>query len=131
MSLEVGLKGTAEVLVDMSNTASTVGSGGLPVFSTPSMVALMETAAAGVVAPLLDEGRSTVGTRLDITHDAPTPVGMKVRAEATLEEIDGKRLVFRVEAFDDDGRIGGGTHERYIISAARFMEKTAAKLKKE
>jgi predicted thioesterase len=131
MSIEVGIKGTAEVLVDMSNTASTVGSGGLPVFSTPSMVALMETAAAGVVAPLLEEGRSTVGTRLDITHDAPTPIGMKVRAEATLTEIDGKRLVFRVEAFDDDGTIGGGVHERYIISAARFMEKTAAKLKKE
>ena len=131
MSIEIGIKGTAEVLVDMSNTASTVGSGGLPVFSTPSMVALMETAAAGVVAPLLEEGRSTVGTRLDITHDAPTPIGMKVRAEATLTEIDGKRLVFRVEAFDDDGKIGGGVHERYIISAARFMEKTAAKLKKE
>ena len=129
--IEVGIKGVAETRVDMSNTASTVGSGGLPVFSTPSMVALMETAAAGVVAPLLEEGRSTVGTRLDITHDAPTPIGMTVRAEATLTEIDGKRLVFRVEAFDEDGKIGGGVHERYIISTARFMEKTAAKLKKE
>lgn len=129
MSLEPGIRGVYETLVDSTNTADSVGSGGLPVFATPAMIAYMELAASSCVQPLLDAGKTTVGTRVSITHDAATPIGMKVRAEAELTEIDGKRLVFAVSAYDECGMIGSGIHERCIITADRFMERTGAKLK--
>ncbi len=125
--LEVGIKGRAETVVTEANTASSVGSGLAPVFATPMMIALMENAAASSVLPHLEEGQSTVGTRLEVTHDAATPVGMEVWAEAELLEIDRKRLVFRVRAFDRTGPIGGGTHERFIIDNEKFLAKAEAK----
>ena len=91
------------------------------------MVALMEEASQCSVAPFLGEGESTVGTKLCVSHDAATPVGMKVWAESTLTEIDGRRLVFEVRAFDACGPIGQGTHERFIIRRQRFLEKVEAK----
>ena len=125
--LELNIRGRAESLVTEQNTAASVGSGDLPVFSTPYMLALMEEASQSSVAPYLEDGQSTVGTKLSISHDAATPVGMKVWAESCLTEIDGRRLVFEVRAYDECGLIGQGTHERFIIKRQRFLEKTQAK----
>ena len=127
MSLTVGSKGRAEVLVTEANTAAAVGSGLVPVFATPYMVALMENAAVNAVQAGLEEGQGTVGTKLEVTHDAATPVGMKVWAEAELTAVEGKKLTFTVRAFDEAGPIGGGTHERFIITVDRFLAKAEAK----
>ncbi|MBR4474820.1 MAG: thioesterase family protein [Oscillospiraceae bacterium] len=125
--LEIGIKGKAESLVNEQNTAASMGSGNLEVFATPYMIALMEEASQRSVAPFLEEGQSTVGTKLSVSHDAATPLGMKVWAESLLTEIDGRRLVFEVRAFDECGPIGQGTHERFIIKKQRFLEKVEAK----
>ena len=127
MSLTVGSKGRAEVLVTEDKTAAAVGSGLVPVFATPYMIALMENAAVNAVQAGLEEGQGTVGTRLEVTHDAATPVGMKVWAEAELTAVEGKKLTFTVRAFDEAGPIGGGTHERFIITVDRFLAKAEAK----
>mgnify|MGYP001037146053 CR=1 FL=1 len=121
--LELHIKGTAALTVTDEVTAATVGSGMLPVFATPSMIALIEKAAADSVA----SGLEPVGTKLDIAHTAATPVGMAVRAETELAEIDGRRLVFTVRAFDEVGEIGSGIHERFIVNAEKFLAKTNAK----
>ena len=128
--LELHIKGTAALTVTDEVTAAAVGSGMLPVVATPSMIALMEKAAAESVAPQLDAGMTTVGTKLDVAHTAATPVGMTVRAETELTEIDGRRLIFTVHAFDDAGEIGSGTHERFIVNAEKFLAKAEAKQKK-
>ena len=125
--LETGIQGRAEIVVNEQNTAASMGSGNLEVFATPWMIALMEEASQRSVAPFLEEGQSTVGTRLCVSHDAATPLGMKVWAESLLTEIDGRRLVFEVRAFDECGPIGQGTHERFIIRQQRFLEKVEAK----
>ena len=125
--LETGIRGRAEAAVNDRNTAASMGSGNLAVFATPYMIALMEEASQRSVAPFLEEGESTVGTRLNVSHDAATPVGMKVWAESLLTEIDGRRLVFEVKAYDERGPIGQGTHERFIIKKQRFLEKVEAK----
>ena len=127
MSLTVGCKGKAETVVTEQNTAAAVGSGLVPVFATPYMIALMENAAVNAVQAHLEEGQGTVGTKLDVTHDAATPVGMKVWAEAELTAVEGKKLTFTVKAFDEVGAIGGGTHERFIITVDRFLAKAEAK----
>ena len=125
--LEAGIKGRQEVMVEEGNCSSAVGSGLLKVFATPAMIALMEKTAWMSVAPELGEGEGTVGTLLNVTHDAPTPIGMKVWCESTLEEVDGRRLVFSVEAFDEKGRIGGGRHERFIVGNEKFQAKADRK----
>ena len=125
--LEAGIKGRQEVMVDEGKCASAVGSGLLKVFATPAMIALMEKTAWMSVAPELGEGEGTVGTLLNVTHDAPTPIGMKVWCESTLEDVDGRRLVFSVEAFDEKGRIGGGRHERFIVGNEKFQAKADRK----
>lgn len=126
--LQPGLKGRAERTVERQDTAAEVGSGLLLVFSTPSMVALMEQAACDAIAPELEEGTTSVGTKLEITHDSATPVGMDVYAEAELLSVEGRKLVFSVEAFDEKGLIGKGRHERVIVTAERFLNKTYEKL---
>lgn len=128
MDIPAGLQGEARTRVSPENTAAAVGSGALPVFGTPYMVALMEKAAMESVQPYLEPGKGTVGTRLDISHDAATPLGMEVRAVSTLTAVEGRKLSFRVEAFDETGPIGGGTHERFVIDEQRFMDKCTAKL---
>ena len=128
MSVTVGLKGRAGRLVSDQNTAQAACSGALPVFGTPFMCALMEEAAWKSIAPHLEEGQSTVGTKLDITHDSATPVGMKVWAESEVTAVDGKRLVLMVAAYDEKGLIGQGTHEQFIITNERFLAKAAKKL---
>ena len=99
-------------------------SGELNVYATPSMIALMEQAAYKSVAGELEEGMGTVGTLMNVSHISATPLGMEVTAKTELIEIDRKRLVFHVEAFDERGKIGEGTHERFIIDNRKFQEKT-------
>ena len=128
MSIEVGIKGRAEDVVREENTAQAVGSGTLPVFATPAMTALMEKAAWTSLAPYLSEGESTVGTRLEITHDSASPLGMQVWAESEVTEVDRKRIVLKVAAYDQKGLIGQGVHERFIVTDGRFLSKAGQKL---
>lgn len=130
MSIEIGLKGREETVVTQQNTAAAVGSGLVPVFATPYMIALMEGAAANTVLPFLAEDEGTVGTHLDVSHSAATPIGMKVWADATLVAVEGKKLTFEVVAYDEAGEIGRGTHERFIIKPEKFLAKVQAKLNK-
>lgn len=127
--LETGIKGSQKVLVTESNTAKTMGSGTLDVFATPAMIALMEETAWKSVAPYLEEGSGTVGSYLDVHHNAPTPLGMTVTCESELIQIEGRKLTFRVTARDDAGIIGEGTHERFIIDNERFSQKALKKLR--
>ena len=128
--MELGIKGTAETVVVYENTSAAVGSGALEVFSTPSMIALMEKASRELVQPYLEEGQSTVGTRLEVSHVAASPIGAHIHAESTLVEIDRRMLTFEVKAYADGELIGEGRHQRGIIYAERFMEKALAKQKK-
>lgn len=128
--LTIGIKGREEVMVTEENTAKAMGSGTLDVFATPAMTALMEMTAWKSVAPFLEDGDGTVGTLLQITHDAPTPLGMKVFCESELLEIDGRRLVFHVAAFDAKGKIGEGRHERFVINNEKFAAKAEKKREK-
>lgn len=125
--LRKGLSGEVEEIVTADNTARKFGSGGIDVFATPAMIALMEKAALNTAAPYLPEGFSTVGTEIRVSHVAATPLGLLVKAKAELIEIDGRRLVFHVEAFDDVEKIGEGEHQRFIIQVAKFMEKVGQK----
>lgn len=125
--LTVGIKGREEVIVSEKNSAKTMGSGTLDVFATPSMIALMEQTAWKSVAPHLEEGWGTVGTLLNVTHDAPTPFGMTVWCESELVEVDGRRLVFELAAYDAKGKIGGGRHERFMIQNEKFQSKANKK----
>ena len=127
MSVTVGLKGRAEALVTESNTATAACSGALPVFGTPFLCALMEEAAWKSIAPHLEAGQSTVGTRLDISHDSATPVGMKVWAESEVTQVDGRRIELKVAAYDEKGPIGQGTHQRFIVQDEKFLARAAAK----
>ena len=127
MSVTVGLKGRAEAVVNDSNTAQSACSGALPVFGTPFMCALMEEASWKSIAPHLEEGQSTVGTRLEVSHDSATPLRMRLWAESQNTQADGKRIVLKVDAYDEKGLIGQGTHERFIITNDRFLAKAAQK----
>ena len=128
MELEVGLKGTADTLAERADTALEVGSGDLLVYATPCMVALMEGAACEAIAGCLKEGQTSVGTALNISHTAATPVGMEVRAEAEITAVEGKMITFSVKAFDEAGEIGSGTHTRVIVNSQKFLDKTYSKL---
>jgi predicted thioesterase len=125
--LKIGMAAEIERIVGEEDTAVRFGSGGVKVFATPMMVALMENAALSAVDPKLGEGFATVGLSLNVKHIAATPVGMKVRARAELVGMEGKKLHFRVEAFDEQEKIGEGTHERYIIELSKFLERTGKK----
>jgi len=126
-ALKPGLKGAAEIVVGTRDTAPHVGSGRIKVFATPVMVNMMEEAALDAIEGRLPEGHQTVGTRLDITHTAATPVGMRVIARAELIKVDGRKLTFRVSAEDEKELIGEGTHERIIVNVARFDQRTQDK----
>jgi predicted thioesterase len=123
-----GICGSGTLTVTQAETAQAMGSGTLPVFATPSMIALMENTAYRSVAPYLEPGQSTVGTSIQVRHTSATPVGMEVRCEAELVEVDRKRLVFSVKAYDAAGLIGEGTHERFIVEDQRFLSKAQGKL---
>ena len=116
----------AETVTD-KNTAAAWGSGGIDVYATPAMVALMECTAYAAVQSLLPPGWSTVGTELNIQHLSATPLGMKVNARAELLAVDGRALSFKVEAFDEAGKIGEGTHSRFIVEVKKFLAKVEGK----
>lgn len=125
--LKPGLKGATEIIVDTRDTAPHIGSGKIKVLATPVMVNLMEAAALNAVERLLPDGHQTVGTRLDISHTAATPVGMRVVVRAELIKVDSRRLTFRVSAEDEKEPIGEGVHERIIVNVARFDKRTQEK----
>jgi predicted thioesterase len=125
--VQPGLVGEVEAQVDPDKTARHLGSGDVSVLATPEMVRLMERAAVQAVDHLLPDGYRTVGIHVDVRHLAATPVGMSVRARAELVQVDGRKLSFRVEAFDDAEAIGEGSHRRMIIDLDRFRERAAAK----
>ena len=128
--LEVGLTLEQTQIVTEQLTAANLGSGALPVYGTPYMIAFMEATSRKCVQPHLDEGCGTVGTMVNVKHLAASPVGMTITCRATLIEVDRRRLMFKVEAYDNDGLIGEGTHERFVINNDKFMQKTTAKLSK-
>jgi predicted thioesterase len=123
--LEIGLKGSAQAKVTVENSAEKMGSGDCAVFATPAMVALMEEAAGRSVAPYLNEGETTVGTALNICHSAATPLGRTVRAESELIQADGRKLLFKVTAYDEAGEIGSGEHARAIVNREKFLARAA------
>ena len=125
--VEKGIKNKLEMVVTEDKTAAALGSGLLPVFGTPYMIAMIEQTAAESAAPYLEEGQGTVGTHLDVDHLAATPIGMKVTCETELIEVDRKRLEFEASVYDETGLVGKGYHTRFIIDNARFMEKAEAK----
>ena len=125
--METGIKGTQKITVTKEMTAEVMGSGTLPVYATPSMIALMENTASKSVQAQLEDGQGTVGTLINVKHVSATPVGMEVTCETTLVEVDRKRLVFEVKAFDEAGLIGEGTHERFIIDNEKFLSKAQSK----
>lgn len=122
-----GLNGSAQAEVNGQNTAVAFGSGDINVFATPAMIGLMEKAALSSVDPLLPEGYTTVGIKVNVEHVAATPVGGLVRAQSKLLEIDGRRLVFEVQALDDTRLVGRGIHERFIVRADKFLQRVAGK----
>lgn len=126
-TLAPGLTGTASVTVTDDLTAAALGSGNVNVYATPALIALLEAAAINALSRHLDEGQTSVGTRLDVQHTAATPVGMMVTAAATLKEVDGRRLVFEVSASDEIESIGSGTHERFIVTHDRFEQRVRDK----
>ena len=125
--LKLGIKGEVTHIVDEATTARTLGSGEVDLLGTPAMIALMEKAAWTAVAPYLPEGSGTVGTLLEVSHLKPTPIGMTVRSEAELIEVDDRRLLFRVTASDEVELIGEGIHERFIIHQEKFQAKAYQK----
>lgn len=126
--IAVGTAGTQKCRVAVSDLAVTVGSGSLEVFATPMLIAMMEKAAVGVLAEFLDDGETSVGTAVNIEHTAATPIGMEVSAHASITAVKGREVTFAVEASDEKGKIGGGTHKRFVVLSEKFMAKTAAKL---
>ena len=128
MEITVGMKGEVSTLAEREDTAKEVGSGDLLVYATPCMVALMEGAACEAIADALPDTQTTVGIALNIEHISATPVGLEVRAEATVTAVEGKVITFEVRAFDESGEIGKGTHKRVIVNTQKFLDKAYSKL---
>lgn len=121
--MEKGLSYTSKTIVNRNNTAIAMGSGDLEVFATPALVALMENAAKQAVENYLPEGSTTVGAQIQTSHIKPSALGEEVTATAVLEEVEGRKLTFRLKATDSQGIVGESTHIRYIVDICRFMSK--------
>ncbi len=128
-TIQPGLVGEQAATVTETLTAAHLGSGGIDVYATPAMIALMEAAAVAAIDPLLPEGQASVGSSLEVRHLAATPLGHQVRARAEVTEVDGRRVTFTVQAWDEEELIGEGTHTRYVIDVERFLERVEAKVK--
>ena len=124
-----GLTGSHEIVVGPEHTAPFVGSGRIAVLATPVMINVIEAAALAAVEHLLPEGHQSLGIKLDVSHTAATPIGLRVIATAEVVSVEGRTIMFRVEARDDFEVIGGGTHERVVVSVARFDERVQRKLR--
>lgn len=125
--LEVGITNTETTMVTEQNTAAALGSGTVLVFATPAMINLIEYTCSRSVQDELEPGQTTVGTNLNISHDAPTPIGMQVGCTSKLVKVDGRALTFEVEVSDGVSVVGRGTHDRFIVDAERFQSKANAK----
>ena len=130
LDLPAGLTGTAELIVGEQHTAPRIGSGRIRVLATPVMINLIEAAALAAVEQSLPEHHQSLGTHLDVTHVAATPVGMKVRATAEVIKVEGRTIYFRVRCDDERELIGEGTHERVVVNVERFDARVQAKIKK-
>jgi fluoroacetyl-CoA thioesterase len=126
-NLQTGLAAERSETVVESLLATRLGSGSVAVYATPAMIALMESAAVAAIEPLLPEGQASVGIALDVRHLAATPPGQQVRARAEVVEVDGRKVTFRVQAWDERELIGEGTHARFVIDVARFMQRVRSK----
>jgi predicted thioesterase len=127
-ALTPGLTAETEAVVTEESTAERLGSGSVPVFGTPALVGLMEGAAIEALEGRLPLGATSVGSHIDVRHLAPTPVGMRVRARAELVKVDGRRLVFHIEAWDEREQIGEATHVRFVVDRERFLASSSRKL---
>lgn len=127
-AFEAGLTGEASITVGEEQTAPRIGSGKIPVLATPVMINLMEAAALDAVEHLLPEGHQSLGTHLDVSHIAATPVGLEVRATAEVTAVEGRKIHFRVEAHDAAELIGAGSHVRVVVEVARFDRRVQKKL---
>lgn len=130
MKIEIGNENSAFVRVDENNTALAAKSGSLPVFATPYMTALMEQAASELCDKFADENETTVGTALSIEHLAASPVGADITAKAVVTAVEGRKISFIIEAYDNAGLIGKGTHERFVVYKDRFVEKAQSRIEK-
>ena len=128
--IQTGLKGSREFTVKESDSAKAFRSGSLDVLATPVMIAYAEETCADLVQQLLDKGIGTVGTRVDICHLAPTPIGMKYRCDCEITAVEGRKITFSIELFDEKEQIAKGSHERFIINEERFFKKTQNKISK-
>ena len=128
--LTIGIKGNRELIVTEELTAKAIGSGELPVLATPAVIAMAEETAWRSVAAFLEPGQGTVGTKLDVEHISATPVGMKVKCETELTEIDRRKLTFSVTVFDEAGVVAKGTHCRFIVENEKFLKKAESKAEK-
>src|ERR1700689_5204634 len=126
--IKPGLIGTAEIVIGPEHTAPFVGSGRIAVLATPVMINVIEAAALAAVEHLLPAGHQSLGIKLDVSHIAATPIGLRVTATAEVLRVEGRTVTFRVEARDDVEVIGGGTHERVVVSVERFYERVKRKI---
>lgn len=129
--IATGMRGTSELVVGREHTAPFVGSGRIAVLATPVMINVIEAAALAAIEHLLPEGHQSLGIHLDVSHVAATPIGLRVTATAEVLRIEGRTVTFNVEARDDYERIGGGTHQRVVVSVARFDERVQRKMRGE
>jgi predicted thioesterase len=123
MLTRLGKSAQSEIVVDSSNTAIAIGSGSLPVFATPSLIALIENAAVKCINDCFDEASTTVGIVLNVEHTRASPIGEKIIAISTLVNINGRELSFEVEAYDSKGIVGKGRHKRFVVDVEKFMNK--------
>ena len=126
-----GLTGSAEIVVGPEHTAPFVGSGRIAVLATPVMINVIEAAALAAIEHLLPAGHQSLGIRLDVSHTAATPIGVRVTASAEVLSLEGRTVTFRVEARDEFEPIGGGTHQRVVVSVVRFDERVQRKVRGE
>ena len=123
-----GLVGEKRATVIDTMLATHLGSGSIEVYATPAMIALIESAAVAAIDPLLPGGQASVGVALNVRHLAATPPGQQVRARAEVSGVEGRKVTFNVQAWDERELIGEGTHTRYVIDVARFVERVQSKL---
>jgi fluoroacetyl-CoA thioesterase len=130
-AIKAGTTGTAELVVGEEHTAPRVGSGKIRVLATPVMINLIEAAALNAAEHLLPAGHQSLGTLLNVKHIAATPVGMKIKATATVTKVEGRNIYFDVTAVDEKEEIGGGTHERVVVNVERFDKRVQRKMNGE